>query len=63
MLRDADKYPKITGLVQDMHIILKDSYPRAARISVKYNENSAETEEKMVELGTLAYEEWINWGK
>lgn len=63
MLRDADNYPKITGLVQDMHIILKDSYPKAARISVKYNENSAETEEKMVELGTLAYEEWINWGK
>lgn len=63
MLRDSDKYPKITGLVQDMHIVLTDSYPKAARISVKDNENSAETEEKMVELGQLAYEEWINWGK
>lgn len=63
MLRDADKYPKITGLVQDMRIILKDSYLKAARISVKYNENFTETEEKMVELGTLAYEEWLNWKK
>ena len=58
VLADANKYPQIVGLMQEMKVVPDNIDGKAVRISIYRGGKKAETEEKMVELGRLVYNEW-----
>ena len=59
VLRNATEYPDIIQLMQDMGVSPGEkSYRKAVRISVYRDEKQKETEENIVKLGKLIYNEW-----